>query len=120
MTVKCVIRLWPENRVIVCIEAVGTHHYFAVSSWRFGNERSIRSGDKIFSVEEKSPDFAIRGTNVPCKNAFSRQAIANSTFDIPPSTRNLSKLSFVSTAVIFDKFLLAVRILREVQARAYR
>ena len=77
MAVKCVIRLWPQDRIVVCIEAVGTHHYFAVSNWRFRNEGSIRSGDKIVSIEEESPDFAIRCTNVSCKNAYSGQAIAN-------------------------------------------
>jgi hypothetical protein len=100
MTVKRVIRLWPQDRIVVCIEAVGTHHYFAVSSWWFRNEGLIRSGDKIFPVEEESPDGAIHRTNVPCKNVFSGQSIANSSVNIPPSTRNLSKSSFVSTAVI--------------------
>jgi hypothetical protein len=65
MTVKHVIRLWPENRIVVCIEAVSMHHYFTVSNWWFGNEGSIRSGERIFSVEEESPDFAIRCTDVP-------------------------------------------------------
>ena len=64
MTVKCVIRLWPENRVIICIEAIGTHHYFAVSSWRFGDEGLIWSCHKIFSVEQESPYFAICQTDV--------------------------------------------------------
>ena len=113
MTVKRVIQLWPENRIIVSIEAVGTHRYFAVSNWQFEDEGLIRSGDKIFSVEKESPDLSIRRTNVSCKNAISVKAITNSRFDIPPSTQNLSKSSFVSTAVIL--VLLAVRILREVK-----
>jgi hypothetical protein len=100
MAVKRIIRLGPENRIVISIEAVRTHDYFAVSKWWFGNEGLIRSGDEIFSVEEESPDFAIRRTNVPCKDAFSSQTIANSRFNIPPFTRNLSKSSFVSTAVI--------------------
>jgi hypothetical protein len=103
MAIKHVIRLWPQDRIVVCIEAVGTHHYFAVSNGRFRNEGLIRSGDIICPVEEESPDGAIHRTNVPCKNVFSGQFIANSTFDIPPSSspsRNLSKSSFVSTAVI--------------------
>jgi hypothetical protein len=82
VTVKRIIRLWPENRIVVCIEAVGAHHYPTVSNRRFGNESSIRSGDKIFSVQEESPDFAIRRTNEPCKNTFSGKTIANSRFNI--------------------------------------
>jgi hypothetical protein len=82
VTVKHIIRLWPENRIVVCIEAVGAHHYPTVSNWRFGDESSIRSGDKIYSVHEESPDFAVCRTNGPCENAFSRQAIANSRFNI--------------------------------------
>jgi hypothetical protein len=86
MAVKRIIRLGPENRIVISIEAVRTHGYFAVSKWRFGNEGLIRSGDEIFSVEEESPDFAIRRTNVPCKDAFSSQTIANSRSNIPPFT----------------------------------
>ena len=100
MAVKHIIRLGPENRIIISIEAVSAHDHLAVSKWRFGNEDLIRSGDKIFSIEEESPDFAIRRTNVPCMDAFRRQTIANSRFNIPPSTRNLSKSSFISAAVI--------------------
>jgi len=100
MTVKTVIRLWPENRVVICIEAVGAHDHFTFSNRRFGDEALIRGGDKIFSIKEERPDYAIRRTNFPCKDAFSGKTIINPRFNMPPSTRNLSKLSVVSTAVI--------------------
>jgi hypothetical protein len=100
MTVKHGIRLWPENRIVVRIKAVSTHHYFAISNWWFRNEGFIRSGDKIFPIKEESPNLAICCTNVPYKNGFSDKAIVNPKFNMPPSMRNLSKSSFVSTAVI--------------------
>jgi hypothetical protein len=100
MTVIHVIRLWPENRIIVCIEAVHTHHYFAVSNWQLGDEGSIRGADKIFSIQKESPDFAIHHTYVPCKNIFSRKAIPNPRFNRPPLTQNLNKLTFISMPVI--------------------
>lgn len=112
MTVKCVVRLGPEDRVVVCIKAVGTHEYFAVSNRRLGDGGSIRGGDKIFAVEEESPDPAVCCTNGPYKNGFSGKTIVNPKFDILPSTRHLSKSSFVSTTAIFDKFLLAVRTIK--------
>src|ERR1700679_1287657 len=120
MTVKSVIRLWPEDGIVVCIEAIDTHHYFSLSNWRCGDEGLIGSGDKIFSFKEESPNFAIRRTNVPCKDASSGKAIASSGFNVPPSTRNLSKSLFVSTAVMLIKFLMAVGVLRGVQARCHR
>ena len=80
MTVTDVIRLWPENGIVVCIEAVGTHKYFADSDWRFGDEGLIGSGDKIFPVKEESPNFPIGRANVPCKNVFSGKGIANPRF----------------------------------------
>jgi hypothetical protein len=100
MTVQSVIRLQPEYRVIICIEAISMHYYFTVSSWWLGDEGLIRSGDEIFSTEEESADFAICHTNFPCKNAFRGQAIVNLRFDILQSTLNLSKSTSVSTAVI--------------------
>jgi hypothetical protein len=100
MAVKHVIRLWPENRIVACIEAVGTHNYFANSDWWFGDEGLIGSGNKIFPIEEESPDFTIRCTNLSCKNLFSGKSMANSRFNIPSSTQNLSRLSFASTQVI--------------------
>ena len=113
MTVKCVVRLGPEDRVIVCIKAVGTHEYFVVSNWQLGDGGSIRGGDEIFAIKEESPDLAICCTNVPYKNGFSGKTIINPKFNIPPSMRHLSKSSFISTTVIFDTFLLAMRTIRE-------
>jgi hypothetical protein len=84
MTAECVIRLWPADRVIVCIEAVGTHEYFAVSNRWLRDEGLIRGGDKIFSIEEESPSLAIHCTNVPYKNGFSDKAIVNPKFNMLP------------------------------------
>ena len=119
MTVESVIRLWPEDGIVVCIEAINTHHYFALSNWRCRDEGLIGSGDKLFSFEEESPKFAICHTNVPCKDTSSRKAITSSGFNVPPSTRNLSKSSLISMAVMLIKFLMAVGILRRVQARGH-
>ena len=113
MAVKCVVRLGPEDRVVVCIKAVGTHEYFPVSNRRLGDGGLIRGGDEIFTVEEESPDLAVCCTDVPYKNGFSSKTIVYTKFNIPPSMRHLSKSSFVSTSVIFNKFLLAMRTMRE-------
>ena len=113
MAVKCVVRLGPEDRVVICIKAVGTHKYFAVSNRRLGDGGSIRRGDEIFAIEEESPDLAVCCTDVPYKNRFSGKSIVDPKFNTPPSTRHLSKPSFVSMIVIFDKFLLAMRTITE-------
>ena len=86
MIVNTVIRLWTENRVIICIEAVSAHDYFMFSNRQFRDEALIRGGDKIFSIKEEHPNYAIRHTNFPCKNAFSRKTIINPRFNMPLST----------------------------------
>ena len=55
MAVKRVEGLWPESRIVVRIEAVSTHHYFAVSNRRFGDEGSIRGGDKYSPPKRRAP-----------------------------------------------------------------
>jgi hypothetical protein len=70
MTVKHIIRVWPKNRVAVCVEAVGMNDYPTLSNGRFGNKGLIRGSYEILSIEEESPGFAIR-PDVPCNNTFS-------------------------------------------------
>ena len=117
VTVKRIIGLGPENRIVICIEAVGAHYYFMISSWGFGDESLIRSGDKIFSVEEESPDFAIHRTNGPCKNTFSRQAIANSILQHTIISSQPQQIIIHKHSSHFDAFLLAMRILLSTSKR---
>jgi hypothetical protein len=70
VTTVSVIWLWPAERIIVSIQAVRTHVYFAgVAQRGSGNEVLVGRGNEISSIEEKGADFAIsRG-----KRCYSRE-----------------------------------------------